>query len=1171
MADGSVVIGVGLEEDNVKKELDNIGDAADETAKDVEELGDEAKKTGKELEDLGDSAGKSEKGLDALDVAAGSLAAGGISALAGAVMDAVSGFMDLADETREYREDMAKLNTAFKTSGHRVEDAQKAYDDFYKILGESDRSVEAVNHLAELTDNTEDLSKWSTIAAGVTAKFGDSLPIEGLTEAANETAKVGAVTGPLADALNWAGISEEKFNEQLAKCNSEQERASLITATLTTEYSEAAAEYNTLTASTQAAREATNKMEQAQAALGAKMEPMKTAFTQLTTLGIEAMTPALEALSGMLYSVADAMLNGSTEAGKRAVAANRALASVREEAEAYRELKIAQFEQSAGDLAHIENARLLYQELTGLVDANGRVDEANKARAEFITTTLSEALGVELGFVGNQIQNYDKLKTSVENAIAAKQAEILLANDLEAYTAALENRTKKESEQAEKLVEISEQRQKVTEAEMAYDEAAAAYKEKTANFKTDAEWRTVADQAKALEELKKTRDEERGTLDTLQTAYDENEELLKQYYLDISTYQEAQSLIFQGKTDEAIKLLDEKNNAFFDSSEIVGEATEEQKKKLEDIAIATGVNAVLMRERYNKGVKGVTEEMVKTAEEAAEKAKTEFEKVGGNIGDGIGTGADAKKPGLLTKIKNIVSAMKKAAEEEADINSPSKEFAWIGEMMMEGLSGGVDHGGKKAVESVRNVGAKMLKESRKSAEKQVKSLEKQLDDLAEVREAKNEKLSELDRKQNEKQRKQLETEIKNIDKKRKLLQKEFDIAREKEQALNSFATKYEVQLDDLISLEEEYSSKHQSIFDKLKEDSDNALENYQTTFNNRVQSIKNSLGIFDIVEKKEKASGSEMTKALRSQVGELEKYNTALETLFGRNVSAEFYEEFAQLGVAYLPQLEAINRMTDEQLAEYVTLWEQKTALASDAATKELAGERGRLDTELAQLRTDALKEADDLKVEYNGKMLELLGEISSGMLTAGNAGIEALGETVSGYVEAGASLMEGVADGMASKQSEIIQQAVSAVRAAISAAKAEADIHSPSRVTKDEIGANLALGVAEGWEDTLSRLRGSMSSGMSGITDGLRATVSAENARYGFSRGAADVGFTELARAVNVQTAGINSLATSQRGGTMRPIILQLDKRELGRAVVDVSGAETVRVGTKLTGGATT
>lgn len=43
---------------------------------------------------------------------------------------------------------------------------------------------------------------------GVSGTFGDALPIEGLIESANETAKVGKVTGVLADALNWAGISE---------------------------------------------------------------------------------------------------------------------------------------------------------------------------------------------------------------------------------------------------------------------------------------------------------------------------------------------------------------------------------------------------------------------------------------------------------------------------------------------------------------------------------------------------------------------------------------------------------------------------------------------------------------------------------------------------------------------------------------------------------------------------------------------------------------------------------------------------------------------------------------------------------------------------------------------------------------------------------------------------
>jgi phage-related protein len=217
----------------------------------------------------------------AADVAIGTFISNGISSLISKAGEALGSIVALADETREYREDMAKLDTAFTDAGHSTETAQKAYDGFYKILGESDRSVEAVNHLAELTKNEKEVAQWSDIAAGVTAKFGDSLPIEGLTEAANETAKVGAVTGPLADALNWAGISEDEFNKKLEKCNSEQERASLITSTLNTEYAAAAEEYNKLTANTQAARDATNNMEQAQAALGAVIEPVTTAWTNM--------------------------------------------------------------------------------------------------------------------------------------------------------------------------------------------------------------------------------------------------------------------------------------------------------------------------------------------------------------------------------------------------------------------------------------------------------------------------------------------------------------------------------------------------------------------------------------------------------------------------------------------------------------------------------------------------------------------------------------------------------------------------------------------------------------------------------------------------------------------------------------------------------------------------
>ena len=116
-------------------------------------------------------------------------------ALTGVITGVAAGLVAATEENRDYREDMSRLEAAFVSAGKTAESAKNAYHDFYLILGEEDRSVEAVNHLAKLCDSEQELSQWSTICAGVSATFGDSLPIEGLTEAANETAKVAKVTG----------------------------------------------------------------------------------------------------------------------------------------------------------------------------------------------------------------------------------------------------------------------------------------------------------------------------------------------------------------------------------------------------------------------------------------------------------------------------------------------------------------------------------------------------------------------------------------------------------------------------------------------------------------------------------------------------------------------------------------------------------------------------------------------------------------------------------------------------------------------------------------------------------------------------------------------------------------------------------------------------------------
>ena len=303
MSDGSIKLGIALDETSLEKDLNNIKknnkktfeEMAEETGKSVgeikaqvkkiaeayekegvfrpaaykkayKELGFYAKKNSEELEeeaekieenykksfsDISDNAKKSfssisnvaKKGFSGLGTvaSAGISAIGtGIKAVVGTATAAVGGLVALGAATADYRDEQARLNTAFESAGYSTEVAKQAYNDFYAILGESDTAVEASQLLAKLSASEQDMTEWTNIAAGVWATYGDALPIEGLIESANETAKVGQVTGTLADALNWAGISEDEFNSKLEAAGSEAERNQLIMSTLSGEYQNAA-------------------------------------------------------------------------------------------------------------------------------------------------------------------------------------------------------------------------------------------------------------------------------------------------------------------------------------------------------------------------------------------------------------------------------------------------------------------------------------------------------------------------------------------------------------------------------------------------------------------------------------------------------------------------------------------------------------------------------------------------------------------------------------------------------------------------------------------------------------------------------------------------------------------------------------------------------------------
>lgn len=248
------------------------------------------------LEDLGDSADSAGSKLSAMTVAMGNLISSGIQAAVSAVSNLVSSIWNLDESTEEFRQAQGRLNTAFENAGYSAETAEAAYDGFYSILGDTDRATEASQLLAQLAENEEDVATWTEIAAGVNGTFGDSLPIEGLIEAANETANVGTVTGVLADALNWVGISEDEFNEKLAACSDESERNRLIMETLSGQYDEASEAFQRNNATLIEARENQAEMDRTMAQLGGTIANVKNQLTNALGPALRGIVDSFNAL-----------------------------------------------------------------------------------------------------------------------------------------------------------------------------------------------------------------------------------------------------------------------------------------------------------------------------------------------------------------------------------------------------------------------------------------------------------------------------------------------------------------------------------------------------------------------------------------------------------------------------------------------------------------------------------------------------------------------------------------------------------------------------------------------------------------------------------------------------------------------------------------------------------
>lgn len=261
-------------------------------------------------------------GFSVMKGAVAGLIANAITAGISKVAEFTTQILEMGEATKEYRSMTAKLSGSANSFGYSLDWVKEKYKELYGYLADDQMTTNAITNLLGLGLKTKSLDSLVNSAVATWSAYGDSIPIESLTESIAETINVSKVTGTLADAINWASLSNEKwttilgkgskaqkafnkakkegesvedaFSAALSKTTDKQERARLVSELLNQTFGKSKQKYDELTGSITEANRAELELKDAQAELGTAVEPVNTAITNLKTKALDAVTPAIK-------------------------------------------------------------------------------------------------------------------------------------------------------------------------------------------------------------------------------------------------------------------------------------------------------------------------------------------------------------------------------------------------------------------------------------------------------------------------------------------------------------------------------------------------------------------------------------------------------------------------------------------------------------------------------------------------------------------------------------------------------------------------------------------------------------------------------------------------------------------------------------------------------------
>ncbi|RJA32503.1 phage tail tape measure protein [Listeria monocytogenes] len=236
-----------------------------------------------------------------------------------------------------------------------------------------------------------------------------------------------------------------------------------------------------------------------------------------------------------------------------------------------------------------------------------------------------------------------------------------------------------------------------------------------------------------------------------------------------------------------------------------------------------------------------------------------------------------------------------------------------------------------------------------------------------------------------------------------------------------------------------------------KESINEAKKTYNDALKSNQEAAYNQTGLFDAAVT-EKASGSDLTKNLKSQTAQQKDFMAQLDKMKKRGVSKGLIDEIRNMGVSATGQAKAIAGMSDTQLKQYQAEWSKKHANANKLGLDASVNDKVAMDKAVKAANDKAKKDL----ANANASWLKELDKAKEYRTAGSKLGVQ----TVAGIIQ-GFKQMNGPLEKQADQLAKTIESTI----------KKRLKIHSPSRLMSDEVGEQVPAGIGVGMLKNLNTI----------------------------------------------------------------------------------------------------